>query len=39
MRTVDGLSILIAQARLAFEYFFGMPPPRGDVELRQRLTS
>jgi shikimate dehydrogenase len=39
MRTIDGLSILIAQARLAFEYFFGMPPPRGDAELRQRLTS
>lgn len=35
----DGLTMLIGQARLAFEHFFGMPPPKGDAELRQRLTS
>jgi len=29
-RTVDGLSMLIGQAAIAFEKFFGQPPPRGD---------
>jgi shikimate dehydrogenase len=38
-RTVDGLSMLIGQAALAFERFFGAPPPRdpGDADLRDRL--
>jgi shikimate dehydrogenase len=39
MRTVDGLAMLIGQARFAFEYFFGVAPPDGDVELRKLLTS
>ena len=39
MRTVDGLAMLIAQARLSFAYFFGMSPPEGDAQLRERLTS
>ena len=29
-RTIDGLSMLIGQAAIAFEKFFGQPPPRGD---------
>lgn len=39
-RTVDGLSMLIGQAAVAFEKFFGTPPPRepGDEELRRILT-
>jgi shikimate dehydrogenase len=37
--TVDGLEMLIGQAALAFELFFGAEPPRDhDDELRQRLT-
>lgn len=37
--TVDGLSMLIGQAAVAFEKFFGQPPPRddGDRELRALL--
>jgi shikimate dehydrogenase len=40
-RTVDGLAMLIGQAAIAFEYFFGRTPPRdkGDAELRRLLTS
>ena len=40
-RTIDGLSMLIGQAAVAFERFFGQPPPRddGDRELRALLTS
>ena len=40
-RTIDGLSMLIGQAALAFEKFFGMAPPRadGDAELRRILTA
>lgn len=40
-RTVDGLSMLIGQAAIAFEYFFDAKPPRdeGDAELRKLLTS
>jgi shikimate dehydrogenase len=36
LRTVDGLSMLIGQAAVAFETFFGVMPPRddGDAELR-----
>lgn len=39
MRTVDGLAMLIGQARFAFEYFFGVAPPVDDAELRTLLTS
>lgn len=36
---IDGLQMLIAQAALAFEIFFGHPAPRAhDPELRARLT-
>ena len=39
-RTVDGLSMLIGQAAVAFEHFFGMAPPRQfDGDLRARLTA
>ena len=40
-RTIDGLSMLIGQAAVAFEKFFGEPPPRedGDRELRALLTA
>lgn len=38
--TVDGLDMLIGQAALAFELFFGAPPPEGrDEELRALLTA
>lgn len=38
--TVDGLSMLIGQAAIAFEQFFGCPPPRDrDAELRERLVA
>lgn len=35
--TLDGFSMLIGQAALAFEKFFGSPPPRepGDTDLRE----
>ncbi|HEU4651524.1 MAG TPA: shikimate dehydrogenase [Croceibacterium sp.] len=38
--TIDGLSMLIGQAAVAFEMFFGRPPPRddGDRALRALLT-
>lgn len=37
---IDGLSMLIGQAALAFERFFGAAPPREhDAELRALLTS
>lgn len=39
-RTIDGLAMLIGQAAVAFERFFGQPPPRGhDAELRAILTA
>jgi shikimate dehydrogenase len=40
-QTIDGLSMLIGQAAVAFEKFFGEPAPRddGDAELRSLLTS
>lgn len=39
-RTIDGLSMLIGQAAVAFERFFGQPAPRGhDAELRELLTT
>ncbi|MGN6501003.1 MAG: shikimate dehydrogenase family protein [Tsuneonella sp.] len=38
-RTVDGLSMLIGQAALAFERFFDVAPPREcDAELRELLA-
>ncbi|WP_439567110.1 shikimate dehydrogenase family protein [Sphingopyxis sp.] len=38
--TVDGLDMLIGQAALAFELFFGAAPPEGrDDELRALLTT
>ena len=38
-RTIDGLAMLIGQAAVAFEYFFGHPAPREhDAELRAILT-
>ena len=37
--TLDGLNMLIGQAAIAFEQFFGEAPPRqGDAELREMLT-
>jgi len=40
LETVDGLEMLIGQAALAFELFFGKAPPREhDAELRTLLTS
>ena len=40
LATVDGLEMLIGQAALAFELFFGAAPPREhDAELRALLTS
>ena len=39
-RTVDGLAMLIGQAAVAFELFFGQPAPRQyDGELRALLTA
>jgi shikimate dehydrogenase len=39
-RTIDGLAMLIGQAALAFEKFFGMAAPREhDEELRRILTA
>ena len=38
-RTIDGLAMLIGQAAVAFEMFFGQPAPREhDAELRALLT-
>ncbi|PXA99106.1 shikimate dehydrogenase [Nostoc sp. 3335mG] len=38
--TVDGLEMLVGQAALAFELFFGAAPPRDrDDELRERLLA
>jgi shikimate dehydrogenase len=40
LATVDGLEMLVGQAALAFELFFGASPPREhDVDLRRLLTS
>ena len=38
-RTIDGLAMLIGQAAIAFELFFGMAPPRDDDALRARLAA
>ena len=39
--TIDGLAMLIGQAAVAFEKFFGQPPPRddGDGELRALIAA
>lgn len=38
--TIDGLAMLIGQAAVAFDKFFGVPAPRQhDAELRAKLTS
>lgn len=40
LRTIDGLDMLIGQAAVAFELFFGSAPPRErDAELRAVLTA
>ena len=40
LRTIDGLEMLVGQATVAFELFFGQPAPRHyDAELRTLLTS
>lgn len=40
LRTIDGLEMLVGQAAVAFEHFFGAPAPRGDdAELRALLTA
>jgi shikimate dehydrogenase len=40
LETVDGLEMLVGQAALAFELFFGVAPPREhDEELRGMLTA
>jgi shikimate dehydrogenase len=40
LATVDGLEMLVGQAAVAFELFFGQPvPPECDAELRALLTS
>jgi shikimate dehydrogenase len=40
IRTVDGLVMLVGQAARAFEYFYGMAPPREhDAELRAILKA
>ena len=38
-RPVDGLTMLIGQARRGFELFFGASPPAGDEQLRQLLLT
>ena len=38
LATIDGLAMLIGQAAIAFERFYGVPPPRGrDPDLRRLL--
>lgn len=40
LRTIDGLSMLVGQAAVAFEKFFDVPAPREhDAELRALLTA
>ncbi len=40
LRTIDGLAMLIGQAAVAFEMFFGQPAPREhDAELRALLAA
>lgn len=39
LATIDGLDMLIGQAALAFECFFGVTPPADDEQLRAMLTA
>jgi shikimate dehydrogenase len=40
LETVDGLEMLVGQAAIAFELFFGAPPPNdGEDELRTKLLA
>ena len=40
LETVDGLEMLVGQAAIAFELFFGAPPPNdGEDELRAKLLA
>ena len=40
LATVDGLEMLVGQAAIAFELFFGEPPPiDGEAELRAKLLA
>ena len=39
LATIDGLDMLIGQAALAFECFFGITPPADDDLLRAKLTA
>lgn len=39
LETVDGLEMLVGQAALAFELFFGVAPPDDDAALRALLTA
>lgn len=39
LEVVDGLEMLIGQAAIAFELFFGQPPPDNDRALRRKLTA
>ena len=39
LRTIDGLAMLIGQARAAFAAFFGADPPADDAALRQALDA
>jgi shikimate dehydrogenase len=39
LETVDGLEMLVGQAAVAFELFFGQPPPDDDARLRARLLA
>lgn len=39
LSTIDGLDMLIGQAALAFECFFGVTPPADDEVLRAKLTA
>lgn len=39
LAVIDGLAMLIGQARTAFELFFDTPAPGGDSDLRRMLTS
>lgn len=40
LHTVDGLEMLVGQAAIAFELFFGAAPPRDrDAELREQLLA
>lgn len=40
LETVDGLEMLVGQAAIAFELFFGAPPPAdGEDELRAKLLA